>query len=86
MIFNFYLPDEVISGMYGDCMRTPEEKEEMEKIFYSLFLSGLCVTHPKQPDILEFIASVEICGRLEEAANLIPVVIKRSMDRIGGNE
>lgn len=81
MIFNFYIPDEVITGMYGDCMRSPEEKEEIEKVFYAVFLSSLSITFPGNPDVMKFKASKEINDKMLEAAELIPKIIHRSIWR-----
>lgn len=68
MIFNFYLPDEIINEITGNLidLKDPEVKERVEQAFYSVFMSTVYHTFPHVKSLNGF-----MCGNEQVLVNMV---------------
>jgi hypothetical protein len=79
MIFNFYLPDEVLRDCFGPYDATPENKEGIENMCYISFLAGLRSVYYKSEKLTEFMESEEIKDKACDAIIFTGALCTESM-------
>lgn len=81
MILNFYLPDEVITDMYGE-VQNFTEKEQASEVLYMFFLAALDDTiRHMSPNLTEFLTESQMLARMEKTEDTVMEMMARSVQR-----
>lgn len=88
MIFNFMLPDEVIRDIWGPILNTAEEKEAIENIFHTVFLTAV-TNHFKESRVLQsYVSRPEMVQKIIQSMKQSGEILSISLGRMerGGTD
>jgi hypothetical protein len=87
MILNFYLPDEIITETFGPVIETADERENIENVYYIMFLDKYITAYPPGAKMREFLSSEEMLAKIEKARkHALEIVHLNYKRRPGGND